>query len=88
MRSLTIILEKQKEWVGTFHILKNWIYSQRIQQSSIYSLHACPCISCARSVMARCVVLCKSNNKKPASDVLQLEFRQWELITKNKLLGG
>ena len=29
--------------------------------------------------VARSVVLRKSNNKNPASDVLQLEFRQWEL---------
>lgn len=29
--------------------------------------------------VARGVVLYKSNKKKPASDVLQLEFRQWEL---------
>ncbi|XP_028394773.1 uncharacterized protein LOC114518936 [Dendronephthya gigantea] len=29
--------------------------------------------------VARSVVLCKSNKKNPASDVLQLEFRQWEL---------
>ena len=29
--------------------------------------------------VARSVVLHKSNNKNPASDILQLEFRQWEL---------
>jgi hypothetical protein len=30
-------------------------------------------------MLARSVVLRKSNKKNPASDVLQLEFRQWEL---------
>ena len=29
--------------------------------------------------VARSVVLRKSNKKNPASDVLQLEFRQWKL---------
>jgi hypothetical protein len=75
MRSLTIYFVKAKEWIELFTSLKTGYIHKGYSRAAVT-----PYIGRVEknNDVARSVVLRKSQ-QHPASDVLQLESRQWEL---------